>query len=67
MIGRRFFLRKQAQRSFTLIVQYPGTTPVQCTKLKNPDGSNVISEDGRRKRSQNLNLDVMFSRISERW
>ena len=42
-----------SKESFTLIVQYPGTTPVQYfPKLKNPDGSNVIGEDGRPKRSQ---------------
>lgn len=42
-----------SKESFTLIVQYPGTTPVQYfPKLKNPDGLNVIGEDGRPKRSQ---------------
>lgn len=42
-----------SKESFTLIVQYPGTTPVQYfPKLKTPDGSNVIGEDGRPKRSQ---------------
>lgn len=42
-----------SKENFTLIVQYPGTTPVQYfPKLKNPDGSNVIGEDGRPKRSR---------------
>lgn len=42
-----------SKESFTLIVQYPGTTPVQYfPKLKNPDGSNVIGADGRPQRSQ---------------
>ena len=37
-----------SKESFTLIVQYPGTTPVQYfPKLKNPDGSNVIGADVR--------------------
>lgn len=41
-----------SKESFTLIVQYPGTTPVQYfPKLKNPDGSNVIGANGRPQRS----------------
>ncbi len=44
-IGRRFF--HFAQRSFTL-GPISGTTPVQLfSQVKNPDGSNVIGEDGR--------------------
>lgn len=53
--GWKTFLPTQtsSKESFTLIVQYPGTNPVQYfPKLKNSDGSNVIGEDGRPKRSQ---------------
>lgn len=45
--------KTSSKESFTLIVQYPGTTPVQYfPKLKNADGSNVIGVDGRPQRSQ---------------
>ena len=49
-----------SKESFTLIVQYPGTTPVQYfPKLKNPDGSNVIGEDGRPQyRTDIYNYDI---------
>ncbi len=38
-IGRRFFLRKQAQKKVLLLLfQYPGTTQYDIfPKLKNPD------------------------------
>lgn len=46
-------VQKKSKESFTLIVQYPGTTPTEYfPKLKNADGSNVIGEDGRPKRSR---------------
>ncbi len=46
-IGRRFFPMNKLKEGFTLIVPYPGTTPVQYFPKKvkrNPDGSNVIGE-----------------------
>jgi hypothetical protein len=46
-------VRKKSKESFTLIVQYPGTTPTEYfPKLKNADGSDVIGEDGRPQRSR---------------
>ncbi len=51
-IGRRFFLHQTNSKEFYSYCSISWNSVQYFPKLKNPDGSNVIGEDGRPRRSQ---------------